>query len=189
MSYRLPDFQAQAQQRYNAAVWIPTRAAEWTALIAGVAADTRKHDKTIEPALTALKIGLPQTPFTSEIAILINKGLAGGLTQSQMVAALSAITAAAAAPGNIDRPFISSNATPPILGSVLTTTNGNWTGSPGSFTYIWTRDQVTIAAATASTYTLVSADVGGQHEIRSVVSAVNGTGTTVGPNSNFIRVP
>jgi hypothetical protein len=187
MSYRLPDWQAQAQQRWNAAVWYSGRAADWAAIIAALATDTRKHDKTIEVAPAALRVGLPQTAFASEMSLLVNRGMAGNLAQSQMIAAMGLISGTAEPPGMIDLPTISANAAIPIVGTVITTTNGNWTGAPSSYTYIWTRDQVTIAAATAITYTLVSADTGG-HQIRSVVSAVNATGTTQAPPSRHIQV-
>ena len=50
----------------------------------------------------------------------------------------------------------------PLVGAVLRRTHGTWTGSPYefAFTYQWRRDGAPIAAATASTYTLVEADEG-----------------------------
>lgn len=56
-----------------------------------------------------------------------------------------------------------------IVGSVLTTTNGTWLNSP-TFTYQWRRNGVPIASATASTYTLVTADLGA-----AITCAVTGT--------------
>lgn len=48
-----------------------------------------------------------------------------------------------------------------IVGSVLTTTNGTWTGNATiTFAYQWLRNGNTIASATSSTYTLVLADMG-----------------------------
>jgi fibronectin type 3 domain-containing protein len=81
-----------------------------------------------------------------------------------------------------------SNTTPPTIsgiasnGNTLAATQGTWTGSPTSFTYQWRRCDsgggscANIAAATASTYTLVSADVG--NTIRVSVTAANGGGST-----------
>lgn len=57
---------------------------------------------------------------------------------------------------NLTQPVIS-GAT--IVGSVLTTDNGDWDGS-GVFTYEWLRDGSPIAGASASTYTTVEADIG-----------------------------
>lgn len=67
-------------------------------------------------------------------------------------------------------------------GQVLTTTPGTWTGAPASsFTYQWQRsaDGVTwsnISSATASTYTVQTADIG--DFIRSTVTATNTDGSS-----------
>jgi hypothetical protein len=59
-------------------------------------------------------------------------------------------------PVNTVAPAISGSTT---LGSVLTTTDGTWTGTATiTFTYQWKRGGVSIGGATASTYTLVAAD-------------------------------
>ncbi|MGI9190926.1 MAG: hypothetical protein ACR2IL_02315 [Chitinophagaceae bacterium] len=48
-----------------------------------------------------------------------------------------------------------------IVGSVLTTTNGTWTGNaPITFTYQWLRNGAVISGAINSTYTQVLADMG-----------------------------
>ncbi|MCW2925722.1 MAG: putative Ig domain family [Thermoleophilia bacterium] len=83
------------------------------------------------------------------------------------------------APANTALPVISGTAT---AGQVLTTTDGTWTGSPGSYTYQWRRCNaagascVDIAGASASTRTLVAADV--DATLRVVVTATNGSGST-----------
>jgi RTX calcium-binding nonapeptide repeat (4 copies)/WD40-like Beta Propeller Repeat len=70
----------------------------------------------------------------------------------------------------------------PQTGQQLSTTNGNWNGATGSFGYVWQRCDSSgnacssIGGATASTYVVVSADVG--HTLRSVVTASNAAGTT-----------
>ena len=46
------------------------------------------------------------------------------------------------------------------VGNVLTAGNGTWVATPDSYTYQWRRSGVDISGATASTYTLVSADSG-----------------------------
>ena len=79
----------------------------------------------------------------------------------------SPVTAAQAqyGPTNTARPTISD--TTPQSGQALTASNGTWTGdSPITFTYQWQRCNasgascVTIAGATAQTYTVQAADVG-----------------------------
>ncbi len=64
----------------------------------------------------------------------------------------------------------------PTQGQVLTTTTGIWTQYPTSYAYQWQRDEVAIVGATASTYTLTSADVG--HLINVTVTATNTVGTS-----------
>ena len=70
----------------------------------------------------------------------------------------------------------------PVEGSLLTASSGTWSGEPGSFSYQWERcaggggECVAIAAATASSHTLASADVG--HRIRVLVTASGAGGTT-----------
>lgn len=67
------------------------------------------------------------------------------------------------------------------VGSVLTCANGTWTGSP-AFTYQWLRNGAEIAAATASTYTLVAADR--ETTIQCRVTATNAGGSAVAINAN-----
>ncbi|MDA0163936.1 hypothetical protein OM076_26935 [Solirubrobacter ginsenosidimutans] len=71
-------------------------------------------------------------------------------------------------------------------GQVLTTTTGNWTDTPTSYTYAWQRDKgtgyVAIAGATAATYTVATADVGGK--VRVMVTAKNAIGSSVATASN-----
>jgi hypothetical protein len=83
-------------------------------------------------------------------------------------------------PANTIAPVISGSTT---FGSVLTTTNGTWTGtSPITFSYQWKRGGVPIGGATASTYTLVEAD-----SLANITCDVTGTNvagsTTAGSNT------
>ena len=77
---------------------------------------------------------------------------------------------AAPAPVNTALPVVSGAHT---VGTTLTSANGTWTGSP-AFTYKWERDGQIIAGATASTYTLVAADVDAM--IRILVTGTNASG-------------
>lgn len=72
-------------------------------------------------------------------------------------------------------------------GSVLTSTTGTWNFSPTSYAYQWQRDDVAISGATASTYTLVHADIG--HNIRCVVTASNSAGASTGSASAETAIP
>ena len=84
-----------------------------------------------------------------------------------------------ALPTNSAEPAVSGTATE---GQVLSATTGAWSGSPTSYTFQWQDCNsagagcVSIAAATASSYTLGSSDVG--HTLRVVVTAVNAGGST-----------
>lgn len=87
-------------------------------------------------------------------------------------------TVASTPPVNTVVPVISGS---PVHLSVLSTTNGTWTGTaPITFTYAWQRCNTSgtscsaIGSATASTYTLATADIAST--IRIVVTATNGVG-------------
>lgn len=60
------------------------------------------------------------------------------------------------------------------VGHALSVSNGTWSGSPTGFTYQWLSDGEDIAGATASSYTLVSGDVG--HLIGCAVVATDAAG-------------
>lgn len=62
-----------------------------------------------------------------------------------------------------------------VEGDTLTVSQGTWANSPTSYAYQWIRDGFAISGATASTYVLVSVDVG--HTIAAAVTATNSTGS------------
>lgn len=61
------------------------------------------------------------------------------------------------------------------VGQVLTSTTGTWKGSGITYARTWTADGVTIAGATAATYTPVVGDIG--KVIRVIVTATNASGS------------
>lgn len=61
------------------------------------------------------------------------------------------------------------------LGALLTCSAGTWSGSP-TYAYQWTRNGVDIGGATASTYTLVTADTA--RDVNCRVTATNAGGST-----------
>lgn len=76
-------------------------------------------------------------------------------------------------PVNSVAPVISGTNT---VGSLLTTTNGTWSGSlPITYTYQWLRNGLNISGATSSTYTLVTADTSNVVSCR--VTATNSVGS------------
>jgi hypothetical protein len=90
------------------------------------------------------------------------------------------------APVNTVVPALTTDGTPQT-GETISTDTGTWSNSPSSYTYRWQRDGVDIAGATASTYTLVSADEG--HTIRSVVTATNAGGSASANSAGFTALP
>ena len=87
--------------------------------------------------------------------------------------AWEAITATpAAAPVNTVAPDVTGAND---VGSVLTTTDGTWTGNPTSYAYQWKRG-ATDVGDNANTYTLVSEDAG--LNMTCVVTATNANGST-----------
>ena len=76
-------------------------------------------------------------------------------------------------PSNTIAPVVSGTNT---VGSLLTTTNGTWSGSlPITYTYQWLRNGSNIGGATSSTYTLVTADTSNVVSCR--VTATNSVGS------------
>jgi surface protein len=71
-----------------------------------------------------------------------------------------------------------------IVGDILTTDDGSWTGSPTSYAYQWKRGATNIGT-NANTYTLVNADAG--QSITCVVTATNATGSTPA-TSNAVQI-
>lgn len=78
-------------------------------------------------------------------------------------------------------------------GNLLSTTNGRWSGSPTGFTYQWERCDAAggspsiIGGQTASTYRIVTADIG--HTIRSIVTATYADGRTASvPSTQSVLV-
>lgn len=68
-----------------------------------------------------------------------------------------AADAAAKIPANSVAPAITGTATE---GETLSLSDGTWTRTPDAYAYIWKRDGVVIAGASAATYELTEDDVG-----------------------------
>jgi alpha-tubulin suppressor-like RCC1 family protein len=87
-------------------------------------------------------------------------------------------------PVNTVAPVVTGTA---VLGEPLSVSDGTWTGtSPITFAYQWQRGTTNISGATASTYTLVSADVGST--IRCVVTATNAADSVSANSANTATV-
>lgn len=90
-----------------------------------------------------------------------------------------------AAPINTAAPTISGTAEP---GEVLTAAPGSWSGVPApSFAYQWQRDGSPIGSATASSYTLQSADAGAA--VRVTVTATNALGSAAAASDPVLILP
>ena len=111
------------------------------------------------------------------LRVVVTATNASGSTAATSIQTVTVAAAGGGAPANTVLPVVSGVAQ---QGRTLTVSNGSWTGSPTSFSYVW-RDCdasggncVDIAGATASSYVLQSADVG--HTVRAVVTAANANG-------------
>jgi hypothetical protein len=92
---------------------------------------------------------------------------------------------AAVAPANTVAPAISGTA---VVGQVLTTTTGTWTGTaPITYSYQWKRGATNIGT-NASTYTLVQADAGNTSNITCVVTATNAVGSADATSNTVAQI-
>ena len=92
---------------------------------------------------------------------------------------------AAVAPSNTVAPAISGTA---VVGQVLTTTTGTWTGSPApTYSYQWKRGATNIGT-NSSTYTLVQADAGNTSNITCVVTATNTAGSANATSNTVAQI-
>ena len=184
MSYREPDFAMQIALRVKQYHAYANVTAELAAISTALGADATVHDKTIEAPPAALSIHHDlHSPFTNDINLIVNKGKGGNLNTSQMISAIDDAVGVAHKPAVIDIPFVSGLKP---NGSVLTCTQGNWTGAPTSKAFQWKRGSSTNVGTNAATYTTVPADVG--FGIGCIVTATNATGSTAAPLSNQIVV-
>ncbi|MDQ6704016.1 MAG: hypothetical protein M3Z96_13495 [Pseudomonadota bacterium] len=109
------------------------------------------------------------------VAVTASNGSGPSVSGATSAPTFNAVIASTggAVPVNSVLPAISGTAQ---VGQTLTTTNGTWTNSPASFTYVWNRAGTPISGATASTYVPVPADVG--NKLTSSVTAINGSGSS-----------
>ena len=113
------------------------------------------------------------------------------LDYGSVVSALKNIAAAAGTSKaeNVTLPNVSSNATPPVQGSVLTSTTGTWSNAAGAtYSYQWKRDGANVGTS-AATYTVAAGDVGSNHTFTCDVTATTGAGASTPATSNIIVVP
>jgi hypothetical protein len=184
MSYHIADFSSQIAITARIHKWNANRATELNAIAAALSTDTNTHDTTMQTAPAGLQPGNhANTKFTNDILLVVNAGRGGNLTPLAMGNAITAGLANEIPPVNTTVPALSGTGT---VGQVLTVTNGNWTYTPSSYTYVWRRGATTIGGAAASTYTLVAADSG--TTITCIVTAHNAAGATAAPPSNGIAV-
>ena len=155
---------------------------ELDAIAQALDADTTVGDATVATPPLEIRIGSDKTAFQNEVLHIVNKGRAVGISGPDMADALSSLSGEVIVPTVVDVPHVSGGTT---VGSELTCTKGNWTGSPTEYAYAWKRDGATAIGTNAATYTLVAADLPG-HAITCIVTATNAQGSTIAPPSNAI---
>ena len=114
--------------------------------------------------------------LTTSAAVLAIVGAAASLTTT-------ASARTAVKPVLVAVPALSGPVAHPFVGDKLTTTDGQWSGEPTTFTYQWLRcdavgdrqNCVPIASATAQSYTVQKDDV--NHTLDAVVTATNADGS------------
>jgi hypothetical protein len=126
-------------------------------------------------AATAAKYTVQSTDagFTFRLAVTVKNGV-GSTTVTTAASAAVGGSSATAAPANMSPPAITGTAQ---AGQTLTATTGTWSGSPTSYAYQWQRCSTctAIAGATASSYTVQTADVGSTLTVS--VTATNSGGS------------
>jgi hypothetical protein len=73
-----------------------------------------------------------------------------------------------------------------VVGGILSCTTGTWGGFPTSYAYEWRHLDDPAVIGTGATYTTVSGDAG--TNVRCVVTATNGAGSTTADPSNPVPV-
>jgi hypothetical protein len=168
----------------------------WTATVGGVSAvrsvafkvdgATVATDSAAPFSYTLDTTTLANGAHTLSIAALSSSGKtatwSGAVTVSNVVAVKPSLSGSIAAPAGTTTD-----------GQTLTASSGSWTGTaPISFAYAWQRCDTTgaacapISGATASTYPLVTADVG--HTIRVAVTASNKAGAASATSAATIGI-
>jgi hypothetical protein len=124
------------------------------------------------------------TRFQNDILAVVNIGKAGGLTPLSMGNAITAGLSNFLPPVNTSAPVVSGTAT---VGSTLTTTVGNWTYVPTSYTYQWRRGATDIVGATASTNVIATPDK--TFTLSCLVTANNAAGSTSMASNSTAAIP
>jgi opacity protein-like surface antigen len=88
-----------------------------------------------------LTIGSAQTRFQNDVLLLVNQAKGGNLSNSQIISGLDDALGIAHAPGVVDIPYASANATTPIVGTDVTSelvTSGYFTTPPSTTAFMYT---------------------------------------------------
>jgi hypothetical protein len=95
MSYTVPYFQAQIKRIANiAAKHNPTLGSQMTVMATALGTDTTARDATIKTAPGILRPGLAgNTRLHNDMALVINRGKGGNLTNAQMATAINTVAA------------------------------------------------------------------------------------------------
>ena len=151
--------------------------------------DTNGLHCVVIPGATAAKYTLVSADVGFTIRVEVTATNSSG-SATATSAPTGVVQAAATAPTNTSPPTINGTAQD---GQILTASPGAWSGTtPISYAYQWQRCDTSggncanISGATATTYTVVSADVG--HTLIIVVTASNAGGRASAPSSPTVIV-
>ncbi len=149
---------------------------------------TALYDQGLAAVLTPEELGAYNAAYEAATAVLYNPNASQAQvasTLSELTTAVEAAKAALKAAEEAARPL---EATAPpsisgtaVVGKTLTATTGSWVDSGLSFAYQWLRNGAPIPGATNASYTVVSADVGTDLQVRVTASKTgraDGTSTS-----------
>jgi len=114
----------------------------------------------------------------------------GGAALAALAVTSASLGVASAAPSNTSLPSISGSARD---GSILTASNGSWSGSPTSFAYQWLRCDSAggncspIGGANSRMYTLQTADVGSRIRVQVTATNKDGSGQATSRPTDVVK--
>ena len=188
MTMRYPDFQGEVVLLAKIHYANTNLATELQAVATALASDTTTHDRTIQTPPAGLLSDAPaagQSRLTRDLLTWSISPRPAICRRPRSLRRSTGLRGFCSSPATLMCPMLRPTPRRRLWGRCARLRTGNWAGTPSSYAYAWYRNGVAIGGATAASYTLVSADIGGK-QITAVVTATNVTGSTAAPPSNAI---